>query len=78
MKPVGKPDDLKWARRFDERGWETEGAVAPVLAPILDSTGFPEERGMDAGSGNLKRSLHDSNHDKRSGVDKAHFLRRTN
>jgi hypothetical protein len=38
MKPVGKPDAGNRHVRFDERGRETGGASASVLAPVLDST----------------------------------------
>src|SRR5262245_2214169 len=36
VKPVGKPDAGNPQVRFDERGWETGGVYASVLAPILD------------------------------------------
>jgi hypothetical protein len=44
VKPVGKPDAGNPHVRFDERGWETGRASASVLAPILDSTNWPERR----------------------------------
>src|SRR5713226_1750345 len=58
VKPVGKPDAGNSHVRFDERGWETGRRFAPVLAPILDSTGgSPEWSPLRIGSPCLRNLL---------------------